>query len=154
MTTTHTVALTTAIVLLVVGGLFFARHGHAHGGWGKHHFCQGKESRMLAKMDRYVEHKLDLKAEQQPLWQSLRTQLNEAQQQWQEKFCASDFRAMTIPAKLDLTEQWLSESVGTLQSLRPTFNAFYDSLDEAQKKKLDRHHHHRHHHDGDDGEMP
>jgi hypothetical protein len=100
--------------------------------------CTDRLARRAA-MRAYAEVKLDLTAEQRPLWDKVQS-LAQAEEQKERQLCASrkPNAEMTLPERMDRMQQVLSTRLEALQSAKPAVQALYQSLTPEQRAILDR----------------
>jgi hypothetical protein len=86
----------------------------------------------------YVEAKLNLTAEQRPLWDKVQS-IAEAQQQKERQLCQSlkPGTESTVLDRLDRAQQFLSARLDALQSARPAVQALYQALTPVQRAIMD-----------------
>jgi len=82
----------------------------------------------------FVETKLDLTAQQQPLWDKVQG-IAHAEQQKERQLCAQLKRGpeLTVLDRLDRAQQFLSTRLDALQQAKPAVEAFYQALTPAQQ---------------------
>lgn len=86
----------------------------------------------------YVEAKLDLTAEQRPLWDKLQS-VARAEQQKERQLCGSlkPREESTVLDRMDRAQQFLSARLDALQSAKPAVQALYQTLNAEQKEIFD-----------------
>jgi Spy/CpxP family protein refolding chaperone len=86
----------------------------------------------------YVETKLDLTAEQRPLWDKVQSAA-QAEEQKERQLCASlkPGTDQTLLGRMDRMQQFLSARLDGLQSAKPSVQALYQSLTPEQKAIFD-----------------
>jgi hypothetical protein len=91
-----------------------------------------------AAMRAYAEAKLNLTAEQRPLWDKVQTAA-QAEEQKERQLCASlKLRAeATLLDRMDRMQQFLSTRLEGLQSAKPSVQALYQALTPEQRAILD-----------------
>jgi LTXXQ motif family protein len=91
-----------------------------------------------AAMRAYAEAKLDLTAEQRPLWDRVQSAA-QAEEQRERQLCASRKAGAetTLPERMDRMQQFLSLRLEALQSARPAVQALYQALTPDQRTILD-----------------
>ena len=90
-----------------------------------------------AAMRAYVEAKLDLTAEQRPLWDKVQSAA-QAEEQKERQLCASlkPGAEPTLLERMDRMQQFLSMRLDGLQSAKPAVQALYQSLTPDQQAIL------------------
>lgn len=91
-----------------------------------------------AAMRAYTEAKLNLTAEQRPLWDKVQSAA-QAEEQKERQLCGSLKSAdgSTLLDRLDRRQQFLSTRLEGLQSVRPSVQALYQALTPEQRAILD-----------------
>lgn len=91
-----------------------------------------------AAMRAYAEVKLNLTAEQRPLWDRVQSTA-QAEEQKERQLCASRTpdTGSTLPERLDRMQQFLSMRLEGLQSAKPAVQALYQALTPEQRAILD-----------------
>jgi hypothetical protein len=91
-----------------------------------------------AAREAYVETKLDLTAEQRPLWDKLQS-IAQGEQQKERQLCQSlkPGEESTVLDRMDRAQQFLSARLDALQSAKPAVQALYQSLTSDQKEIFD-----------------
>jgi hypothetical protein len=91
-----------------------------------------------AAMRAYAEVKLNLTAEQRPLWDRVQSTA-QAEEQKERQLCASRMpdTGSTLPERLDRMQQFLSMRLEALQSAKPAVQALYQALTPEQRAILD-----------------
>ncbi len=86
----------------------------------------------------YVEAKLDLSAEQRPLWDKLQS-IAQGEQQKERQLCGQlkSGEEATVLDRMDRAQQFLSARLAALQSAKPAVQALYQSLTPEQKEIFD-----------------
>jgi len=86
----------------------------------------------------YVEAKLNLTAEQRPLWDKVQSAA-QAEEQKERQLCASrkPETDQTLLDRLDRMQQFLSTRLEGLQSAKPSVQALYQALTPEQRATLD-----------------
>jgi hypothetical protein len=86
----------------------------------------------------YVEAKLDLTAEQRPLWDKVQT-IAQGEQQKERQLCGQlkPGEEATVLDRMDRAQQFLSARLDALQSAKPAVQALYQSLTPEQKEVFD-----------------
>jgi hypothetical protein len=86
----------------------------------------------------YVEAKLDLTAEQRPLWDKVQS-IAQSEQQKERQFCGQlkPREETTVLDRMDRAQQFLSARLDALQSAKPAVQALYQSLTPDQKEIFD-----------------
>ena len=86
-----------------------------------------------------VETKLDLTAEQLPLWQKLQTVAQgEAQKELQLCRQLKPETQMTVLDRMNRAQEFLSARLDALQSAKPALQALYQALTPEQRAIMDR----------------
>ena len=87
----------------------------------------------------YVEVKLNLTAEQRPLWDKVQSAA-QAEEQKERQFCASlkPGAEATLPERMDRMQQFLSARLEALQTAKPAVQALYQALTPEQQAILNR----------------
>ncbi|WP_222182490.1 Spy/CpxP family protein refolding chaperone [Geminicoccus harenae] len=113
-------------------------HGHGHGGMLRA-FCSGNAGERLAERLAAFESFAKFEGRQQETWVALRDMLTGAQPRVQE-ICTdlSELREGNSVAKLTNVEEALGRAAAIAADVRPAYAAFYDTLDDAQKRTLDK----------------
>ena len=91
-----------------------------------------------AAMRAYAEAKLDLTAEQRPLWDRVQSAA-QAEEQKERQLCAS-FKPgtdTTLLDRMDRMQQFLSTRLDALQTAKPAVQALYQALTPEQRAILD-----------------
>jgi len=128
---------------------------HGRGDWGMHGGpMMQRMHRMMMRADprgrcidrlagraarrAYVETKLNLTAEQRPLWDKLQS-IAQSEQQKEQQLCdqLKAGAASTMLERMDRTQQFLSARLDALQSAKPAVQALYQSLNPEQKAIFD-----------------
>lgn len=115
----------------------WGRHGHRGGGLER--VCSPNRAERLEDMIVVAERRLELKPEQRGAWTNLTTALRQASARVGQT-CESvkaGGEAATAPARLARMETIAKTGTETIQSVRPSFDAFYASLNADQKAKVD-----------------
>jgi hypothetical protein len=86
----------------------------------------------------YVETKLDLTAQQQPLWDKLQS-IAQAEQQKEQQLCRQlkPVGQSTVIDRIDRAQQFLSARLDALQSAKPALQALYQALTPEQQAIMD-----------------
>jgi LTXXQ motif family protein len=86
----------------------------------------------------YVETKLDLTAQQQPLWDKLQS-IAQAEQQKERQLCGQlkPRAESTVLDRMDRAQQFLSARLDALQSAKPAIQALYQALTPEQRAIMD-----------------
>ncbi len=86
----------------------------------------------------YTEAKLDLTAQQRPLWDKVQS-IAESEQQRERQLCnqLKAGAASTVLDRMDRAQQFLSARLDALQSAKPAVQALYQSLTAEQKAVFD-----------------
>jgi LTXXQ motif family protein len=86
----------------------------------------------------YVEAKLDLTAEQRPLWDKVQG-IAQGEQQKERQLCQSlkPGEESTVLDRMDRAQQFLSARLDALQSAKPAVQALYQALTPEQKAIFD-----------------
>jgi hypothetical protein len=86
----------------------------------------------------YVEAKLDLTAEQRPLWDKLHG-IAQGEQQKERQLCGQlkPREESTVLERMDRDQQFLSARLDALQSAKPAVQALYQALSPEQKEIFD-----------------
>jgi hypothetical protein len=121
------------------------RHGGPHGMMMRHMMMhrdpQERCTERLAwraAMRAYAEAKLNLTAEQRPLWDKVQSAA-QAEEQKERQLCASlKARAeATLIDRMDRMQQFMSTRLDALQSAKPAVQALYQALTPEQRTILD-----------------
>ncbi|WP_420560785.1 Spy/CpxP family protein refolding chaperone [Tepidicaulis sp.] len=124
---------------LVAASIF----GASHGGWrhrGAGRFCEGGAERHLGKLEEYVDAFGGFTAPQRAAWDELVGSLRASVLLFND-VCAeleTAERESTAPGRLALAEEAIQAAAAAMQKVRPSFEAFYATLDEDQRALLDR----------------
>lgn len=103
------------------------------------HFCDESHAGYLAALSAFAKVQLSLNADQTELLNRLTDTLRTSTVKSFEPVCAdSSLENLTALERLDRVQTTLEASSGTLAQVRPSFDAFYTTLDENQQQKLDR----------------
>jgi hypothetical protein len=91
-----------------------------------------------AAMRAYTEAKLDLTAEQRPLWEKVQSAA-QAEEQKERQLCTTlkDGGDATLLDRLDRMQQFLSTRLDALQAAKPAVQALYQALTPEQRAILD-----------------
>jgi hypothetical protein len=91
-----------------------------------------------AAMRAYAEAKLDLTAEQRPLWDRVQSAA-QAEEQKERQLCASrkPGEESTLLDRMDRMQQFLSTRLEALQTAKPAVQALYQALTPEQRAILD-----------------
>jgi hypothetical protein len=121
------------------------RHGWPHGMMMRHMMmhrdpqerCTDRLA-MRAAMRTYAEVKLNLTAEQRPLWDKVQSAA-QAEEQKERQLCASlkPGAEATLLDRMDRMQQFLSTRLDALQSAKPAVQALYQALTPEQRTILD-----------------
>lgn len=86
----------------------------------------------------YVEAKLDLTADQRPLWDKVQSTA-QAEQQKERQLCQSlkPGEESTVLDRMDRAQQFLSARLDALQAARPAVQALYQALTPDQREVID-----------------
>ena len=121
------------------------RHGWPHGMMMRHMMMhQDPQERcterlaMRAAMRAYAEAKLNLTAEQRPLWDKVQSAA-QAEEQKERQLCAGmkPGAELTLLDRMDRMQQFLSTRLEGLQSAKPSVQALYQALTPEQRTILD-----------------
>ena len=110
----------------------------------------------------YLEARLQLTTDQQPLWDKWRQAVTSGAEKERDDCLANVPAAGQKPTFLDresLSEKMMASKLATMQASRPALEALYQTLSPEQRVAFDRpmHRHHgdfRHHHKQDDQPQP
>ena len=130
---------------------------HAHGeDWGDRRgprmgpaaLCGPEREERLSRMVEMIEGFANFSPEQQPAWEQLRDAVSAAGAKLGPACDAMrDSRDGTPPERLASMETMLSAGLDAMREIRPKFDAFYATLNDKQKRAIDRlvegHGHHR-----------
>jgi hypothetical protein len=99
--------------------------------------CEERLARRAA-MRAYTEAKLNLTAEQRPLWDKVQT-IVQSEQQKERQLCAGlkPRDETTMPDRLDRMQQFLSTRLEALQAAKPAVQALYQALTPEQRAIFD-----------------
>ena len=121
------------------------RHGWPHG-MMMHHMMMHRDPQercterlaMRAAMRAYAEAKLNLTAEQRPLWDKVQSAA-QAEEQKERQLCAGIKAGpeATLLDRMDRMQQFLSARLEGLQSAKPSVQALYQALTPEQRTILD-----------------
>ena len=91
-----------------------------------------------AAMRAYTEAKLDLTAEQRPLWEKVQSAA-QAEEQKERQLCTTlkEGGDATLLDRLDRKQQFLSTRLDALQAAKPAVQALYQALTPEQRATLD-----------------
>ena len=114
-------------------------------GWGARHgagmarFCEADRAGKLDDMLAFADSFLKLDDAQRQAWDGLAASLRGANGRI-DTACAEvgDTAGMSAPAKLARVETMLGTGLDIVREVRPSFDAFYATLDAEQKAALDR----------------
>ena len=100
--------------------------------------CIDRLARRAARLA-YVETKLNLTAQQQPLWDEVQSAA-QTEEQKERQLCAGlkPGAELTMLDRMDRMQQFLSTRLEALQAARPAFQAFYQALTPEQQAILNR----------------
>ncbi len=123
-----------------MGGGPMARRGmwrRATMGWDPQERCIDRLAWRAARRA-YVEAKLDLTAEQRPLWDKVQS-IAQGEQQKERQLCGQlkPGEESTVLDRMDRAQQFLSARLDALQSAKPAVQALYQSLTPDQKEIFD-----------------
>jgi hypothetical protein len=104
-------------------------------------WCLDRLARHAARLA-YIGVRLDLTAQQQPLWDKLQSAAQAAEQKTRQ-LCNSLKPEMnaTILERMDRREQFLAVKLAAVQAAKPALQALYQALTPAQRAILDHPHH-------------
>jgi hypothetical protein len=129
------------------GGPMWKRHAMMHGRWmhgDPQERCIDRLAWRAARRT-YVETKLDLTAEQRPLWDKVASAA-QTEEQKERQLCAS-LKAGAAPSivdRLNRMQQFLTARLDGLNAAKPAVEALYQALTPAQRAILNQpFHHHR-----------
>ena len=121
------------------------RHGWRHG-MMMHHMMMHRDPQercterlaWRAAMRAYAEAKLNLTAEQRPLWDKVQTSA-QAEEQKERQLCTGlkPGAELTLLDRMDRMQQFLSTRLEGLQSAKPSVQALYQALTPEQRTILD-----------------
>ena len=124
------------------------------GGWGhwRHRrghqmICSDFRDRKINETIEFVESFVDFTPPQKAAWDKLTAAVHSGSEQVG-KACQDETltkRPETSAERLDRAEKLLTVGLGIVKEVRPAYDAFYATLDDRQKKAVDRmfRHHHR-----------
>ena len=106
--------------------------------------CLDRLARRVGRMA-YLGVRLDLTAQQQPLWDKLVGVAKDSEQKARQ-LCDSlkTEENATILERMDRGEQFLSLKLSALKAAKPAMQTLYQALTPEQRAILDRSHHHHH----------
>ena len=107
--------------------------------------CAGSRDDRVKELGAYLGSALDLDAAQKEAWHQVEQELEQGMALLRDacaKF-ASNAAPATMPQRLAVMESAMAASTETLRAVRPTFEAFYGTLDEEQRHKIDEMSRHR-----------
>jgi len=146
MTTVQVIAISTLVTLAIISsGFFFMRSGFAHEwagrhghGWHQQYACRADHQDRLGKITEFVNSELNLNDAQFQAWDHVLSVVRLGQSK-KDGLCKQYEQVKDKPApdKLALVEQAVAEGLSLIQQLRPAFDGFYETLDEAQKAKVE-----------------
>jgi hypothetical protein len=112
------------------------RRGMMHG--DAQQWCVDRLARRAARRA-YVETKLDLTAEQRPLWDKLQT-IAQGEAQKERALCQQlkPGQETTILDRMNRAQEFLSARLDALQSAKPALQALYQALTPDQRAIMDR----------------
>jgi len=124
-----------------------------HHGWTGHRgdgvvaaaVCAGSRDDRVKELGAYLGSALDLDAAQKEAWHQVEQELEQGMALLRDacaKF-ASNAAPATMPQRLAVMESAMAAGTETLRAVRPTFEAFYGTLDEEQRHKIDEMSRHR-----------
>jgi hypothetical protein len=137
------------LAALASGGLAAAHDGQrswrGHHGWsprahGLEQFCNHRHAgTWLASLSAMVERSLSLHETQTAAWRRVIEEVRAVESSLVAICDAEKFEAATRSATVLLAraESMMTARLDALRRVRPTFEAFYGSLDDGQKKALD-----------------
>jgi LTXXQ motif family protein len=105
--------------------------------WNPQERCVDRLARRAAR-NAYIEAKLDLTAEQRPLWDKVQS-IAQSEQQKERQLCG-ELKAgasSTVLDRMDRAQQFLSARLDALQTAKPAVQALYQSLTPEQKAIFD-----------------
>ncbi len=105
--------------------------------WDPRERCIDRIARRAARRA-YVEAKLDLTAQQRPLWDKLQG-IAQGEQQKERQLCQElkPREESTLLDRIDRAQQFLSTRLDALQSAKPALQALYQSLTPEQQAIID-----------------
>lgn len=102
-------------------------------------FCAPDRNERLDRVVEMVEGFANFSPEQEPAWQALRTAVRDASAKLQPACDAMrDSRDGTPPERLAGVETALSAGLDAMREVRPKFDAFYSTLNDKQKRAIER----------------
>ena len=107
---------------------------------GFHHFCSDRDGAHLDALAAFAEARLDLNADQGELLGQLTTNLKTNATEPFDAICAelpSDNSATSAPERLSQLQAVLDAGSAAIAQVRPSFDAFYASLTDAQQQEVD-----------------
>jgi len=138
--------------LVIVGEIARASQKSVHG-WTGHHedgdvagaICDVSHDGRMEQVGDYLGVTLDLDATQMEAWDRVEHGLERGLELLRDSCGNPDSHALppTTPERLVLMESAMAAGTETLRAVRPAFEAFYRTLDESQRHKIDelsRHH--------------
>lgn len=114
------------------------RHGWRHGGMG--HMCSPKRGARYDTMIAFIDSFADLTPEQTEAWKQLTSAVDESRAKL-DATCdqmKEAGRPSTAPERMARMETMMSAGLEAVQTVRPAFDSFYVTLDDEQKKAIDR----------------
>jgi hypothetical protein len=121
-------------------------HGEYYGGgWGhhegfRHHEmgpCGARGAYMIERMDRFVSRDLELNGTQEAAWKDVVDTADAARVKAKEACADQDDWKGTAPERLARAEAMMQAGLDAVHEVRPKFDAFYDTLTDRQKQRLD-----------------
>ena len=139
------------LVLLAVGavalvlaysefGAHAARLVHGQYGSGPHGYdalCNDDTEQRFDQGARYVEERLDLRANQRDAWANLRSAAYQGMAELAERCDILSREGVAAPERLARAEEALIAGTAALRAVRPAFDGFYSVLDEQQRRDLE-----------------
>lgn len=114
------------------------------GGWGhdgyRHHGmgpCGVRGAYMIERMDRFVRGDLELNDAQEAAWKNVVDTAEAARAKVKETCGDRDDWKGTAPERLARAEAMMQAGLQAVKEVRPKFDAFYDTLSDRQKQRLD-----------------
>lgn len=120
-------------------GFHHDRAGHRSPQHVRLAFCADNGLTRVARLGTYLSGWLELDAAQKKSWVRVEHELEQVLILLRDscEAFAADAAPTTLPERLALGEAAMAAGVEALRAVRPAFEAFYDTLDDGQRRQLD-----------------
>jgi hypothetical protein len=101
--------------------------------------CDGSHDGRMNEVEAYLGSTLDLNAAQKKAWDQVERELVQGLARLRDA-CgdrAPDALPPTVPERLAFMESAMAAGTETVRTVRPAFEAFYETLDEGQRRKIE-----------------